>query len=116
MPDNAVEALKATIAESKIPRVAISAEHERLCILLSRFSTAIEAVDEEMVFTVVDIITWAKKYAEAEEMQTTDLPQALQRTHTLGKLLAKDPEGYGFTSAGSYGNRQVYMLKGLENG
>lgn len=105
----AAEVLFETINESKTPMVTLSSQNERLRDLLNIFIEAVHEIDEGMVFSAADIVAWAKKFAAEEG--NIDLPQALQKTHTLGKILAQECESYGFTKVGTYGNKQIFTLK-----
>lgn len=108
---NATEALKATVKERKAVRMLTKSESEQLKPLMAIFVEAVRVVDPLMVFTVVDIIGWAHKYAETENIE---LPVILQKTHTLGKVLSKCAEDFELVKQGTYGNRQVYTLMGAD--
>ncbi len=72
------------------------------------FVDALKEIDQDRVFTVVDMKDWAAEY---QRLENKELPQEFFNSYALGKYLKAGHERLGLEPQGTYGNRQVWGLK-----
>ncbi len=99
-PDNASLAMQSVLAKGGT-NVSLDAT-----ILL--FVEALKEVDQDRVFTVVDMKDWASEY---QRLESKELPPEFFNSYALGKYLKAGHERLGLEPQGTYGNRQVWGLK-----
>ena len=109
---DAVRAMQETL-HSRQDRVVLQLSPE-IQLHLKAFLRAFEEVSPDNPFSVLDIMSWARKYqaiVKSDKDPDFKLPSIFYNAYSLGKLLKKCQEELGLQSVGTYGNRAIYTTK-----